>query len=78
MRAPGEASGSAALESAMDEAALACGLDPLEFRLRNYAETDPASGNPYSAKALRECYASGAAAFGWAGRPLAPRTMATA
>ena len=42
MRAPGEASGSAALECAMDEAAVACGIDPLEFRLRNYAETDPA------------------------------------
>ena len=59
MRAPGEASGSAALECAIDEAALACGLDPLEFRLRNYAETDPASGKPFSAKALRECYAAG-------------------
>ncbi|MBU2105355.1 MAG: xanthine dehydrogenase family protein molybdopterin-binding subunit [Alphaproteobacteria bacterium] len=75
MRAPGEASGSAALECAIDEAALACGLDPLEFRLRNYAETDPATGRPFSSKALRECYAEGAKAFGWAGRPLAPRQM---
>lgn len=75
MRAPGEASGSAALESAMDEAAYACGLDPLEFRLRNYAEKDPASGLPYSAKELRECYARAAKAFGWAGRPLEPRQM---
>ncbi|MBI1219119.1 MAG: molybdopterin-dependent oxidoreductase [Rhodobacteraceae bacterium] len=75
MRAPGEASGSAALECAIDEAALACGLDPLEFRLRNYAEVDPASGKPFSSKALRECYAQGAAHFGWAGRPLAPRQM---
>ena len=75
MRAPGEASGSAALECAIDEAAIACGLDPLEFRLRNYADTDPASGKPFSAKALRECYAEGAKAFGWAGRPLAPRQM---
>ena len=75
MRAPGEASGSAALECAIDEAAIACGLDPMEFRLRNYAETDPASGKPFSAKALRECYAEGAKAFGWAGRPLAPRQM---
>jgi xanthine dehydrogenase YagR molybdenum-binding subunit len=75
MRAPGEASGSAALESAIDEAAEACGLDPLEFRLRNYAETDPATGRPYSAKALRECYAEGAARFGWSGRPIAPRQM---
>ncbi len=75
MRAPGEASGSAALEVAMDEAAEAAGLDPLEFRLRNYAETDPASGKPYSAKALRECYAEGAKRFGWAGCPLASRQM---
>ena len=75
MRAPGEASGSAALEAAIDEAAEACGMDPLEFRLANYAETEPGTGRPYSSKALRECYAQGAKAFGWAGRPLAPRRM---
>jgi len=75
VRAPGEASGSAALEVAMDMAAEAAGLDPLEFRLRNYAETDPATGKPYSAKALRECYAEAAKRFGWAGRPLAPGQM---
>ncbi|MBJ3778392.1 xanthine dehydrogenase family protein molybdopterin-binding subunit [Acuticoccus mangrovi] len=75
MRAPGEASGSAALECAMDEAAEAAGLDPLEFRMRNYAETDPATGRPFSSKALRQCYAEGAKQFGWAGRPLAPRQM---
>ena len=69
MRAPGEASGNAALESAVDEMALACGMDPLEFRLKNYAETEPMSGKPFSSKALRECYAQGAAKFGWAGRP---------
>jgi xanthine dehydrogenase YagR molybdenum-binding subunit len=72
MRAPGEASGSAALEVAMDAAAEACGLDPLEFRLRNYAEVDPATGRPFSSKALRECYELGAARFGWSGRPLEP------
>lgn len=75
MRAPGEASGSAALECAMDEAAEACGLDPLEFRLRNYAEVDPATGRPFSSKALMACYAEAAARFGWAGRPLAPGQM---
>ena len=48
MRAPGEASGSAALEVAMDEAAVACGMDPLEFRLANYAETEPGTGRPFS------------------------------
>ena len=75
MRAPGEASGSAALEVAMDEAAEACGMDPLAFRLANYAETEPGTSKPYSAKALRECYAEGASRFGWAKRPLAPRQM---
>ena len=75
MRAPGEASGSAALESAIDEMAAACAMDPLEFRLKNYAETEPLSGKPFSSKALRECYARGAARFGWASRKLAPRQM---
>ncbi len=75
MRAPGEASGSAALEAAIDEAAWACRMDPLEFRLKNYAEVEPISGKPFSSKALRECYAEGAARFGWSGRPLAPRQM---
>lgn len=75
MRAPGEASGSAALEVAIDEAAEACGMDPLDFRLLNYAETEPGSGRPFSSKALRECYERGAEAFGWSKRPLAPRKM---
>ena len=75
MRAPGEASGSAALETAIDEAAEACGMDPLAFRLANYAETEPGTGRPFSSKALRECYAQGAERFGWAGRPLAPGQM---
>ena len=75
MRAPGEASGSAALEIAMDQAAEACGMDPLAFRLANYAETEPGTGRPYSSKALRECYAEGARRFGWAERPLQPRRM---
>ena len=75
MRAPGEATGSIALESAIDEMAQACGMDPLAFRLANYAETEPMSGRPFSSKALRDCYAQGAERFGWAGRKLAPRQM---
>ena len=75
MRAPGEASGSAALECALDEMAYEAGIDPLEFRLTNYAETEPGTGKPYTSKALRECYAQGAESFGWAGRPLQPRMM---
>merc|ERR1711969_53648 len=52
MRAPGEATGSAALEVAMDRMAEEAGMDPLDFRLLNYAETDPASGKEYSSKNL--------------------------
>ena len=75
MRAPGEATGSIALESAIDEMAHACGMDPLAFRLRNYAEVEPISGKPFSSKALRECYTQGAARFGWERRLRAPRSM---
>jgi xanthine dehydrogenase YagR molybdenum-binding subunit len=75
MRAPGEATGSVALESAIDEMAQACGMDPLAFRLSNYAEAEPISGKPFSSKALRECYGQGAERFGWERRPLAARRM---
>ncbi|MBR0858915.1 xanthine dehydrogenase family protein molybdopterin-binding subunit [Bradyrhizobium liaoningense] len=75
MRAPGEATGSIALESAIDEMAWACGIDPLAFRLKNYAEVEPITGKPFSSKALRACYEQGAARFGWAQRALQPRQM---
>jgi xanthine dehydrogenase YagR molybdenum-binding subunit len=75
MRAPGEATGSIALECAIDQMAEACGMDPLVFRLKNYAEVEPISGKPFSSKALRECYRQGAERFGWERRPLAPRAM---
>ncbi|MGE0552895.1 MAG: xanthine dehydrogenase family protein molybdopterin-binding subunit, partial [Gemmatimonadales bacterium] len=75
MRAPHEGPGMVALEIAMDELAERLGLDPLELRLRNYAERDPSSGKPFSSKALRQCYEIGAERFGWAGRSAAPRSM---
>ncbi|HEY6832272.1 MAG TPA: xanthine dehydrogenase family protein molybdopterin-binding subunit [Pseudolabrys sp.] len=75
MRGPGEATGSIALESAIDEMAHACGMDPLAFRLKNYAEVEPISGKPFSSKALRACYTQGTERFGWERRPLAPRQM---
>ena len=74
MRAPGEATGSITLESAIDEAAHAAGMDPLAFRLKNYAEVEPISGKPFSSKALRECYEQGAERFGWSARSLEPGT----
>jgi xanthine dehydrogenase YagR molybdenum-binding subunit len=75
MRAPGEASGNFALESAIDELAVALKLDPLEFRLRNYAEQDPHELKPFASKMLRECYRQGADAFGWSRRTPEHRSM---
>jgi len=74
-RAPGEASGSFALESAMDELAYALNKDPLALRLMNYAETDPETNRPWSSKSLRACYQRAAERFGWARRTPAVRTM---
>jgi xanthine dehydrogenase YagR molybdenum-binding subunit len=73
MRAPGESSGSFALESAMDELAHALGMDPVALRLRNYAEVDPHDGKPFSSKSLRQCYELGARRFGWERRVARPR-----
>jgi len=75
MRAPGEATGTFALESAMDELAVALKLDPIELRLRNYAERDEGEDKPWSSKSLRECYRQGAAQFGWNKRQVEPRSQ---
>jgi CO/xanthine dehydrogenase Mo-binding subunit len=75
MRTPGDAPGSFALESALDELAGAVKLELLELRLRNFTEIDPHEGKPFSSKSLRQCYAAGAQAFGWERRPLTPRSM---
>ena len=73
MRAPGEAPGMFALESAMDEMAEACNLDPIEFRIRNEPEIDAESGLPYSSRNLVACLREGARRFGWEGRDPTPR-----
>lgn len=65
MRGPGEAPGSFALESAMDELAERMGADPVELRLRNIADHDQVTGLPWSSNGLAECLRRGAAAFGW-------------
>jgi xanthine dehydrogenase YagR molybdenum-binding subunit len=75
MRAPGETTGSFALESAMDELAAALKMDPLALRLKNYAEADPQENKPWSSKSLRQCYQIGAEKFGWSRRTPAPRSM---
>jgi xanthine dehydrogenase YagR molybdenum-binding subunit len=75
MRGPGAASGSFAVETAMDELAAALKMDPLELRLINYAEVDPESKKPFSSKELRACYKQAAERFGWSRRSRTPRSM---
>ncbi|MBB4392260.1 xanthine dehydrogenase family protein molybdopterin-binding subunit [Bradyrhizobium sp. ERR14] len=75
MRAPGAATGVCALECAMDELAVALKLDPIELRLKCYSDRDQSEDLPFTSKQLRECYARGAEAFGWARRNPAPRAM---
>ena len=65
MRAPGECPGMYALESAMDELAIAAGIDPIELRIRNDPEIDPESGNRFSTRNLVACLREGADRFGW-------------
>ena len=68
MRAPGEAPGSFAIECSMDDLAYQLGVDPIEIRLRNYADHDYSTKQPWSSKSLKECYARGAELFGWSKR----------
>jgi xanthine dehydrogenase YagR molybdenum-binding subunit len=72
MRAPGECPGMYALESAMDEMAIACGLDPIEFRIRNEPQMDPEERIPFSSRNLVACMKEGAGRFGWSGRDPRP------
>ncbi|HET7648105.1 MAG TPA: xanthine dehydrogenase family protein molybdopterin-binding subunit [Gaiellaceae bacterium] len=68
MRAPGECPGMYALESALDELALAAGVDPIELRVRNEPARDPESGLPFSSRGLVACLREGAERFGWSRR----------
>jgi len=73
MRAPGECPGMYALESAMDELAVACKLDPVELRIRNIPTSDPETGRPFSSHGLAACLREGARRFGWQQRDPGPR-----
>jgi xanthine dehydrogenase YagR molybdenum-binding subunit len=75
MRAPGESTGTYALESAIDELAYQLNLDPIELRLINHADVNPHTGMPWSSKHLRECYQMGAERFGWSRRNPEPGSM---
>lgn len=75
MRGPGAVTGVFALEMAIDEMADAMDMDPLEFRLKNYAERDLKKDLPFSSKALRSCYETAALRFGWEKRDPRRRAM---
>lgn len=75
MRGPGEATGSFALESAMDELAHKLNLDPIEFRKLNYAEKDQEQNKPWSSKYLLECYEGGMERIGWKNRKNEPGSV---
>lgn len=64
-RAPGGATGMFGLESAIDELAHKIGIDPLEFRLKNYAERDGNADKPFSSKELRACYQQASETMNW-------------
>ena len=75
MRGPGAVPGLFALESAMDELAIALKMDPVELRLLNDTQTDGTSGKPFSSRHLAECLTLGAEKFGWAKRKAAVGSM---
>ena len=72
MRAPGGAVGNYALECAVDELAVALGVDPIELRVRNEPEKDPTDGRPFSSRHIVEAWRAGAERFGWAERDPTP------
>lgn len=74
MRGPGEATGAYALESALDELSYKLNIDPIELRLKNYADINPESNLPWSSKYLKECYQQGAERIGWDKRAQKPGT----
>lgn len=74
MRAPGEATGSFALECAIDEIAYKLNIDPIEFRIKNDTQTDLRENRPFSSRLLVECLRIGAKKFGWEKRKKEPRT----
>lgn len=68
MRGPGAVPGLFAVESAMDELALALKMDPVELRLRNEPEIDEMENIPFSSRHFKECLMRGAETFGWSRR----------
>jgi xanthine dehydrogenase YagR molybdenum-binding subunit len=68
MRGPGAVPGLFAVESAMDELAIALKMDPVELRVRNDTLTDESNNKPFSSRHYKECLQVGAEKFGWSKR----------
>ena len=68
MRGPGAVPGLFALESAVDELAIALKMDPIELRIKNEPEMDESKKIPFSSRHLVECYKTGAEKLGWSKR----------
>lgn len=75
MRGPGEATGAFALECILDELAYKLNMDPVELRIKNYAEVHPQNKLPWSSKFLRECYDKGREMIGWSHRSSVPGSL---
>lgn len=75
MRSPPEVPYIYALESAMDELAVALKMDPVELRRINDTMKEPIKGYPYTSRALMQCFDQASAAFGWAKRNPAVGSM---
>ena len=75
MRAPAELPYLFALESAMDELAVALDMDPVELRRRNDTDKEPIKGLPYTSRALMPCFDAAAKSFGWEKRDPKPGAM---
>ena len=75
LRAPHEALGHFAIETALDELSYETGVDPVTLRLLNDTDIDPHTGRPFSSRAMRKCLIEGAARFGWEKRTPEPRSM---
>ncbi len=71
-RGPGKATGSFAIESAMDELAFKLNMDPIEFRIKNEPARDPSNEKPWSSRTTVQCLREGAKAFGWERRKMQP------
>ena len=75
MRGPGEATGAFALECILDELSYKLNMDPVELRIKNYAEVHPQNKLPWSSKFLRECYDKGREMIGWSHRSSVPGSL---